>query len=241
MSKLGYTWYPKDFASDPEVMLMTSSERGVYRDLIDLAYQTENNITYSVEALSRYTNGSIQDIENVLKIKGEKTSKGWKIPSCDKRLEIVNRNRNNGKNGGRPKKQETQTKPKQNPNLEKIEPKHKGKEKEKEKEKEKYNLLESVAKNSDELFAARKKKFYESLIPFIGRYGKEMIRDFYEYWTEPNRSGSKFKQEMQSTWSLERRLRIWAGREDFGKKQNQSIPRNAIDARNTKGLFGLTT
>lgn len=96
MSKLGYTWYPKDFASDPDVMLMTASERGIYRDLIDLAYQTNNSIKYSIEALARYTNGEIEDIKTVLKLKGEHKNGTWKIPSCDKRLLIIKRNYENG-------------------------------------------------------------------------------------------------------------------------------------------------
>lgn len=95
--KLGYTWYPKDFASDPDVMLMTSSERGIYRDLIDLAYQTNNCIKYSLDALARYTNGSERDIERVLEMKGKKDGDHWKIPSCDKRLKIIKRNVQNGK------------------------------------------------------------------------------------------------------------------------------------------------
>lgn len=100
MSKLGYTWYPKDFASDPDVMLMTASERGIYRDLIDLAYQTNNCIRYSIEALSRYTNGDIKDIKAVLKQKGVNNGDFWTIPSCNKRLKIAERNQ---KNGSKPK------------------------------------------------------------------------------------------------------------------------------------------
>lgn len=96
MSKLGYTWYPKDFASDPDVMLMTAAERGIYRDLIDLAYQTNNSIKYSLEALARYTNGNIDDIKSVLNLKGELKNGIWKIPSCDKRLLIIKRNYENG-------------------------------------------------------------------------------------------------------------------------------------------------
>jgi uncharacterized protein YdaU (DUF1376 family) len=104
MSKLGYTWYAKDFASDPDVMLMTAAERGIYRDLIDLAYQTNNTIKYSIEALSRYTNGEIDDIKNVLKLKGEYKNGSWRIPSCDKRLLIIKRNY---ENGSKPKRSQT--------------------------------------------------------------------------------------------------------------------------------------
>lgn len=55
----------------------------------------------------------------------------------------------------------------------------------------------------------RREQFYKSLIPFLNQYGKEMIRAFYDHWSEPNKSKTKFKQEMQNTWDLERRLRKW--------------------------------
>lgn len=145
MSKLGYTWYPKDFASDPDVMMMNSAERGIYRDLIDLAYQTNNNITYSFDALAKYTNGDIEDIKKVLNLKGEKTANGWKIPNCDKRISLAERNRENGKKGGR--------KPKRNPdgtqNVTQTEPRRKGKEKEKEKGKENIYMPPSLKEMKD--------------------------------------------------------------------------------------------
>lgn len=112
MAKLGYTWYPKDFISDPDVMFMTACERGVYRDIIDLAYMSDNKIRYSAEMLARYTNSDVETVEKVLSLKGQKRGDYWTIPSCEKRLALANKNRVNGAKGGRPK---TQTKPKQNP------------------------------------------------------------------------------------------------------------------------------
>jgi len=64
----------------------------------------------------------------------------------------------------------------------------------------------------------RKLKFADTLKPFVQTYGKEMIRKFFDYWTEPNKSNTKFKQELEKTWSLERRLETWASR-DFNKKE----------------------
>lgn len=72
-------------------------------------------------------------------------------------------------------------------------------------------------KSKEELLLSRKKIFASTLEPFVSIYGKEMLNDFYKYWTEPNKSGTKFKQEMEKTWSLERRLETWA-KNDFNKK-----------------------
>jgi hypothetical protein len=71
---------------------------------------------------------------------------------------------------------------------------------------------------------SRKLKFANTLKPFLETYGKEMIRKFYDYWTEPNKSNTKFKMELEKTWSLERRLETWATREkDFTKDKLQPI------------------
>lgn len=40
-----------------------------------------------------------------------------------------------------------------------------------------------------------------------------MIRKFFEYWTEQNKSGTKMKYELQETWDLARRLGTWNNRE----------------------------
>lgn len=67
----------------------------------------------------------------------------------------------------------------------------------------------------------RKLKFASTLKPFVDIYGKELIREFYNYWTESNKSNTKFKQELEKTWSLERRLETWAKNDiNFNKNKN---------------------
>lgn len=66
--------------------------------------------------------------------------------------------------------------------------------------------------------AIRQQEFYNSLVEFVPKYGKEMIRSFYDYWSEPNKSQTKFKKEMQDTWDTSRRLVKWEeNQEKFGK------------------------
>jgi len=72
----------------------------------------------------------------------------------------------------------------------------------------------------------RKLKFASTLEPFLTVYGKDMLNSFYKYWTEPNKSGTKFKQELEKTWSLERRLETWASNDKaFKKFPNQDTPK----------------
>ena len=67
-----------------------------------------------------------------------------------------------------------------------------------EKEKEEYNI------------DSRKNAFADLLKPFLEKYGREMIREFFLYWTEPDQKNKKMKFEMQTTWSLDRRLNTWS-------------------------------
>lgn len=72
----------------------------------------------------------------------------------------------------------------------------------------------------------RQAEFYKSLVPFVEQYGKEMIRAFYDHWSEPNKSKTKFLMEMKATWDLKRRLSKWEGNQykfgtGSGKKDTQ--------------------
>lgn len=55
----------------------------------------------------------------------------------------------------------------------------------------------------------RKLKFASTLTPFKSVYDNLELKKFYDYWTEPNKSNTKFRQELEKTWSLERRLETW--------------------------------
>lgn len=74
----------------------------------------------------------------------------------------------------------------------------------------------SVIKNNID---DRKLKFSDTLQPYLQKYGKDMLNDFYRYWTEPNKSKTKFRQEMEKTWDLSRRLETWS-RNSFGSKKD---------------------
>ena len=62
------------------------------------------------------------------------------------------------------------------------------------------------------------------------RYGKQMLMDFYEYWSEPNPSQTKMRFELQKTWDVNRRLARWA-RNNFNRydRQQTTINRQRLD------------
>jgi hypothetical protein len=67
---------------------------------------------------------------------------------------------------------------------------------------------------------SRKLKFSQTLKPYLEKYGKDLLNEFYNYWSEPNKSNTKFKQELEKTWSLESRLARWS-KNDYSKKSNE--------------------
>jgi hypothetical protein len=71
----------------------------------------------------------------------------------------------------------------------------------------------------------RKLKFAESLQPFLIEYGKELLNDFYLYWTEETQNKNpKLKFELQRTWSLQRRLITWKKQDiKFNPKQQNDF------------------
>lgn len=73
----------------------------------------------------------------------------------------------------------------------------------------------------------RKLKFASTLKVFNESYDRNLLKEFYEYWTEPNKSGSKFKQELEKTWDLKRRLETWAKNDKtFGNQKSNTPQQN---------------
>ena len=68
----------------------------------------------------------------------------------------------------------------------------------------------------------RKLQFAENLKPFLDDYGKDMLNDFYLYWTEPNKSGKKMKFELQTTFEISRRLIRWSSN-GFNQKKTPEV------------------
>ena len=79
----------------------------------------------------------------------------------------------------------------------------------------------------------RKLKFASTLEIFIPKYGRDLINDFYRYWTEPNKSNTKFKQEMEKTWDVERRIEKWASN-NFNSKQSIQEKPKYVTGRQTQ-------
>jgi hypothetical protein len=56
----------------------------------------------------------------------------------------------------------------------------------------------------------REEKFRALVYSFSSTFPNNMLIEFSDYWTEPNKSGTKMRFEGEKTWDLGRRLARWA-------------------------------
>ena len=79
----------------------------------------------------------------------------------------------------------------------------------------------------------RRRRLYESLIPYVDKYGAQLVRDFFDYWSEPDHTRKRMRYELERTWSAKNRLRAWAAREDqfHGRKGGLTPTQEAAKAR----------
>lgn len=66
-----------------------------------------------------------------------------------------------------------------------------------------------VATTTTDDMELRKEKFYQSLVPYVAKCGKDMVRAFYDYWTEKTYGGRKMRFEKQQAFEISKRLATW--------------------------------
>jgi hypothetical protein len=102
MAKLGYTWYPKDWGNSESVFELDLTERGLYRELIDLAMLNDNKTEIKIDVWVRkfaIQRNDLTDILdklsnlNLIEIKRDILF----IPSCESRLKLVRGGAKGGK------------------------------------------------------------------------------------------------------------------------------------------------
>ena len=71
----------------------------------------------------------------------------------------------------------------------------------------------------------RKAEFKNSLLPFLDEYDKDLVKDFFLYWSEHNDNGKKMRYELSKNqpFNRKRRLSTWL------KKQNQYDNKNQTE------------
>ena len=81
-------------------------------------------------------------------------------------------------------------------------------------------IKEDNKKESKPSLETRSLAFKSELVPFKQKYSIDMLKSFYDYWTEPNHSKTKMRYEMEKTFDVDRRLKTWSKRQkDFDVKK----------------------
>ena len=93
----------------------------------------------------------------------------------------------------------------------------------------------SKAKDSKEnKISIRAGKFKEQVLEFQSKYDLDMLEEFISYWTEPNKSKTKLKYQMEATWDLSRRLTRWSS---TNFQSNKPINQNGKVDEATSGRY----
>jgi len=176
MSKLGYTWYPKDWNNSDKVFELSLSQRGLYRELIDMAMLNDNKTIINLKTWSRKWDVTEEVLSSMI---GELCKldlvilkdNDLFIPSCEPRLNLI---RGGKKGGSKSKKNKPKgkpsTKPIDKPTPNQIESKDKIKEKVKEWAKESHLKVNLVLDTFDRAW-----DYYEGL-GWKNKNGKDVIR-----------------------------------------------------------------
>ena len=86
-----------------------------------------------------------------------------------------------------------------------------------------FNLPNNIITIKD-----RKSRFAESLKPFLELYGKDMLNDFYEYWTEHGDNDRKMRFEKKKSFDVSKRLVRW-NKNSFKNKEKSSAKKESIN------------
>ena len=73
--------------------------------------------------------------------------------------------------------------------------------------------IKPITKAPRKTIEEREIEFRDSLVEYVDKYGKAMIRAFFEYWTEKQPKGKKMRFEMQKVFDIKKRLVTWSSKD----------------------------
>lgn len=208
------------------MQVRTSLKKNVQANTISIESTNKYTIIHvlNFESYQTSENGEQQTKTPKLNKQNNKQNKSVNVSisnGCDRKLFVNNKQNNNQITNNVTNKLESSP---YNPYKEEIQKKKENKETSNFIKLEEKKVKLSFAANKEAL-TKRSKIFGENLVPYIETYGKEMIRAFYDYWSEPNRSYTKMRCELERTWDLGRRLTTWSNRD----KKNINIKSNGTE------------
>lgn len=85
-----------------------------------------------------------------------------------------------------------------------------------------YKIPKQTGDTPSDTLEVRKHVFGKKLIPYMEQYGKSLIREFFDYWTEHNENGKKMRFEKEKTFEISRRLARWSKNNSRNNKPSTS-------------------
>ena len=84
--------------------------------------------------------------------------------------------------------------------------------------------------NNNNNISNRRNEFVFEVLSFD--YDESILNGFIDYWTEPNKSKSKMKFELEKTWETKRRLKTWAANQKkWDKPKSNKKTMSKLDAQ----------
>ena len=84
--------------------------------------------------------------------------------------------------------------------------------------------------NNNNNISNRRDKFVFEVLNFD--YEESILNGFIDYWTEPNKSNTKMKYELNKTWETKRRLKTWAANQKkWDKPKSNKKSMSKLDAQ----------
>ena len=107
------------------------------------------------------------------------------------------------------------------PKTKQIESKTEAKDKQNESKVEANNNVNDNV-NKNENIEKRKIKFYDAIAKYVDEYPKQMLRDFFNYWSEHGENDKKLRFEKEKTFGIKQRLSTWYSRNPKQYEQNET-------------------
>lgn len=195
------------------IQIMSHEVKGVFIDLCSMYWQRLGNLPYKL-AVQKLCGGNATALDSLYADQIIQIIEGQIcIDFLNEQLgEFENTSEQNAENARKGwekrRKDATVMRPHSDPNAIREE-KIRGK-KRKVDEIREENIIPKVAATKVATIEDRQFSFMEELKPFVEIYGKEMLRDFFDYWIEKNKDGRKMRFEMQKVFDVNRRLKTWS-------------------------------
>lgn len=209
--------YFKFFCSewnDGDITLEDYEVQGLFINLCSYYWSNECDLLF-IKAEKKFRNApedlwqTLLDAEIIQSIDGKLVIKFLDEQKEERQAKSIT-NRENGKKGGRPKKQkESEINPIGFDSVSESKPKQKA-------------LREDKIRKEKRREDSRA-EFLNSLKKYTSVYSKDMLNDFYFYWTEHGEKDYKLRFEKEKSFSIERRLSRWNSNQSNFKPKQQRL------------------